>query len=280
MGSLAFVAAVRAAWVVCKDNADPKRRLLLSVKNNLAADVGGGLAYTIESQGPELRHPWFAGPRSRSRSVPTKQWPRNQIRRGPTADERDEAATWLRQTLANGPQPAREVIDDADDCGYSSDTIQRVLQGIGGRREKCGFTGGWLWSLPEGATKVMDGPQHKELGTLGETWHLRENPGENGICEEPPRCQDAEGAKFPYPGVLPETNGQSAKVRGLCNGRLTPEEIRQHDEASLLSNRTETRYLHRRIVHGRIQRWRHDGPLAISCAMRSARAIRRDIASV
>ncbi len=52
MGSLAFVAAARAAWVVCKDNSDPERRLLLSVKNNLAADVGSGLAYRIESHGP------------------------------------------------------------------------------------------------------------------------------------------------------------------------------------------------------------------------------------
>jgi putative DNA primase/helicase len=51
MGSMAFIAAARAAWIVCKDKDDPRRRLLLPVKNNLASDTSG-LAYTIEPHGP------------------------------------------------------------------------------------------------------------------------------------------------------------------------------------------------------------------------------------
>ena len=48
MGSLAFVAASRAAFVVVKDADAPERRLLLPQKNNLAEDTGG-LAYTVAS---------------------------------------------------------------------------------------------------------------------------------------------------------------------------------------------------------------------------------------
>ncbi len=48
MGSLAFVAAARAAWAVVKDQDDPQKRLLLPMKNNLAPDVDG-LAYRIEA---------------------------------------------------------------------------------------------------------------------------------------------------------------------------------------------------------------------------------------
>ena len=46
MGSLAFVAAARAAYVVTKDEHNPQRRLFLPVKNNLAQDTTG-LAYTV-----------------------------------------------------------------------------------------------------------------------------------------------------------------------------------------------------------------------------------------
>ena len=64
MGSLAFVAAARAAWAVCRDKTDPRRRLMLAVKNNLAADVADGLAFTIESHGPDGDR-LFAGNESR-----------------------------------------------------------------------------------------------------------------------------------------------------------------------------------------------------------------------
>jgi hypothetical protein len=48
MGSLAFVAAARAAWLVAKDPKQPQRRLFMPLKNNLAADTSG-LAFKIES---------------------------------------------------------------------------------------------------------------------------------------------------------------------------------------------------------------------------------------
>jgi hypothetical protein len=51
IGSLAFVAAARGAWVICQDPHDTRRGLFLPLKNNLASGVGG-LAYTIECHSP------------------------------------------------------------------------------------------------------------------------------------------------------------------------------------------------------------------------------------
>jgi hypothetical protein len=48
MGSLAFVAAARAAWAVIKDKHNPGRVLFLPIKNNIAPNRGG-LAYQIQS---------------------------------------------------------------------------------------------------------------------------------------------------------------------------------------------------------------------------------------
>ena len=47
-GSLAFVAAARAAYIIAKDQADPARKLMLPAKNNLGEDRIG-YAFRIES---------------------------------------------------------------------------------------------------------------------------------------------------------------------------------------------------------------------------------------
>ena len=48
MGSLAFVAAARAAYALVKDQNDPQRRLFLPLKNNVGRDMIG-YAFTVET---------------------------------------------------------------------------------------------------------------------------------------------------------------------------------------------------------------------------------------
>jgi putative DNA primase/helicase len=237
MGSLAFVAAARTAWVVCRDQSDPSRRLLLSVKNNLAADVGDGLAYTIECRGlndaPAVC--WAAEPVTITADEAMAPESR---RRGPAANERDEAAEWLRASLANSSKLASEIIDDADQCGFSKRTIQRAFQALGGRREKQGFSGGWHWSLPEDAMTAAAELQQEQLGTLGETWHLRPNPEENGVAQPRQNNVDTEDAKLVCTGMQPGVTQEHNAKRGLCSGRLTPNEVNELHQREQVDGRS------------------------------------------
>lgn len=145
MGSLAFAAAARAAWAVSKDKDDPRRRLLLPIKNNIAPDTGG-LAYRIEPLGVD--------------GCPVVAWEPDPVNvsaddalagdrdDGGGRTERDDAADWLRDLLAHGPRPARDVERDARDAGYSIATVRRAKAAIGVVSRKPAFGGPWEWTLP------------------------------------------------------------------------------------------------------------------------------------
>lgn len=173
MGSLAFTAAARAVWAVTKDRDDPRRRLVLPIKNNLAGDVLG-LAYTIE--------------RSGDAGAPVIAWAAEPVYmlvddalafdRG-DADgrtDREQAADWLRDALADGPMRSTDVIAQAKENGIAEKTLRRAFRDMGGKPHKASFDGGWYWRLPGDDREV--GPedsqdaQPPDVGNFGEVGHL------------------------------------------------------------------------------------------------------------
>ncbi|MFO0791964.1 MAG: AAA family ATPase [Pirellulales bacterium] len=147
MGSLAFVAAARAAFVVCRDPTDTtgRKRLLLPLKNNLAEDTAG-LSYSIERYGDS--------------GAPVVAWDSQPVRMtadaalsgskpGPKPEQRTHAEEWLRERLPNGQQRmASALIDEAKRAGINERLLQRAFKTIGGKRSRKGINGAWLWSLP------------------------------------------------------------------------------------------------------------------------------------
>ena len=141
MGSMAFVAAARAAFAVVRDPDDDRRRLFLPIKNNLGND-STGLAFELS-------------PRHGIDSVPCVAWMDGAVET--TADEamagprrkskKDDAADWLRSTLADGPVAATDILEKGKAEGFSERTLRRTLNEIGGGSEKGGFGSGWSWTL-------------------------------------------------------------------------------------------------------------------------------------
>jgi hypothetical protein len=146
MGSLAFVAAARAAWILCKDPADAGKRFLLPIKNNLAPDTTG-LAFTIESHA--------------TNRMPIIRWLPDEVHftadtfmdaarpLGRPDDERQHAIDWLQKRLAKGACPTADLKREADAHGISYGTLRRAFRALGGvaEREYPFSSAQWRWKL-------------------------------------------------------------------------------------------------------------------------------------
>lgn len=181
-GSLAFVAAARAAFVVAKDGEDDGRRLFLPLKNNIGTDQGG-LAFAIESAAvaspagriETSRVCWEAAPvtcTADEAMQPNEDGDGNTI---------GDAKGFLVDLLAEGPVPAKQVKAEATEAGLSWATVRRAQKALGIKAVKQGgFSPNkrdpsrWVWILPT-ASKVLknhEGAHTNTLSNFGEIEHL------------------------------------------------------------------------------------------------------------
>lgn len=161
-GSIGWVAACRAVWLVARDRDDETggRRLLLPVKNNLARNPGG-LAFEItghrlrELAGAEVaRVKWIDGVVHTTAAETLAPLLQDHAERGATKVE--AAAAWLRGLLAQGPVPALVGEEQGREAGFKKDHLQRARERIGASSAKDGRRG-WVWSLPGTGTADAEG---------------------------------------------------------------------------------------------------------------------------
>lgn len=177
MGSLAFTAAARAAWAVSKDKNLPTRRLLLPIKSNIAPDTGG-LAYRIQADGVSISPVVVWEPNPVNVSADDALAGERGMGGGRT--ERDAAADWLRDFLADGPKLAKEVESESEAAGFKKRTIERAKAAVGIVPRKDGFGGGWVWALPGGTEDRQAGQEDRHTPDFG---NLRAKPDESReIC--------------------------------------------------------------------------------------------------
>jgi RecA-family ATPase len=124
LGSIAFVAACRSAWLVGEDPQDPRRRVLAQVKNNLAPPQVS-LAYQVTQQeGGEPLLSWLGASPLTARDVLAGTRPAAPAQAGP----RERAAAFLEAFLKAGPRTSREVWAAAREQALSPRTLRRAKE--------------------------------------------------------------------------------------------------------------------------------------------------------
>lgn len=181
LGSLAYVAAARAAWAVVKDKEDAagRRRLVLPTKNNLSADDATGLAYELRTAANgSAKVAWDAAPVTVSAD--------DALRRDDSNDGGGalaEATDWLRELLADGPVGAGEAKRRAERDGITARTLDRAKAALGVTAAPDGFRGPWAWRLPS-APDGQSAPSPPECAKPERLAHCAESGalcGDGGI---------------------------------------------------------------------------------------------------
>jgi putative DNA primase/helicase len=189
IGSVAFVAAARSAFMVTRDADNEERRLFLPVKNNLAP-LGKGLAFWLEQR--------IVGDPGKGIVNSAVHWESEPVTI--TADQalaetdggaeqhgaRREAEEFLREILAH-PEgvAAKDAEEEARAKGIASRTLKRARKKLGVVAEKSGMEGGWIWRLPaEGGQQTPKSATFKS-GPLREKVAPFEEPdGSDGDFEQ------------------------------------------------------------------------------------------------
>jgi putative DNA primase/helicase len=143
-GSLAFGALPRCVWGASKDE-DEQQRRLVRIASNIGPS-GGGIEYTVyQALLPDQPdREWFVQRIDWGKRL--KGSPRELL----NAEKRSAqggAAAFLKEFLAAGEKPQREVKAAADAHCHAWATVRRAKQDLGIMSRKDGDV--WLWKLPD-----------------------------------------------------------------------------------------------------------------------------------
>ena len=138
IGSIAFVAAARSAYLVAQDPDDEKQRLFLPIKNNLASCTG--LSFTIE----DGRCIW------NSDAVLVSADDIGESDETPRA----EAKQWLESKLEKVSMPAKWILAESRKDGISERTLRRAGKELNVIHERVGDS--WSWRFPSTAKTELE----------------------------------------------------------------------------------------------------------------------------
>lgn len=156
-GSIAFIGIVRSGLVVAEDPDDRFRRVLAASKANLAARPPS-LVYRLVDGGEGIARVAWEG--VSAHTADTLLLPQDEEER----DEASDAERFLRDALAAGPRPARELLGEARAASIGERTLRGAKARLGVSSDKAHEAGGgWVWALPCPAT-ADDGGKAAEGG--------------------------------------------------------------------------------------------------------------------
>lgn len=182
MGSMAFVAVARAAWLVARDPNDDDRRYMLSLKNNLA-NAPKGMAFRLAA--------------ANKRAIAKIAWERELVEQSLAEalqlssgfnlaeqtyrDHEHWVVTWLREQLSDGPKTRMTLWLDGMLERVSKDQMYRAGKRLGVVIQKKGMT--WdnaEWMLPEHV-----GRRFSSTNAESNEGNVRES-----VAKDPPKAKE------------------------------------------------------------------------------------------
>jgi len=147
IGSIAFVAAARAAFIVARDNEDKERRLFLPTKNNVGRE-GNGLSFRIglKDIGSGIFAPMVLW--EGAVTVTAEEALASKAENQRSAPDRENAESFLKTILEHGPLPTRRIQAEAKEAGLAWATVRRAKDMLGVIASKKALDGSWTWELP------------------------------------------------------------------------------------------------------------------------------------
>jgi putative DNA primase/helicase len=170
VGSIAFGAVARvvlvAAKIRCEDGTE--RRILARSKSNIGPD-SGGFEFDIQ-QGEVEGYPGIFA--SRIEWGAAVEGTARELLAEPEQDDDDDGgarscADWLRDFLAGGAMPVRELKRCADEAGFAWRTVQRSMRRAGAESRRVGFGKPAEWFLAASRATVAPVAPTFEAGANG-----------------------------------------------------------------------------------------------------------------
>lgn len=174
MGSLAFVAAARATFLVVQDPVDDHRRLFLPMKNNISKNKTG-FSFTIESyqlpSGIETSRVVWSNEVVTATVDEVMSLQQNFEGHGALEDAKE----FLLQILADEQVPVQQIQVEAKNAGHAWATIKRAKKELQILANKTGLKEGWVWVLPPKGLRTSEDAHTKDVSAFAENEHLRQN---------------------------------------------------------------------------------------------------------
>jgi replicative DNA helicase len=137
-GSISFIAAARAAWVVGRDPRVADQFVLAMNKCNIARHPRA-INYRIETAGPTSHIQWQAECDHRPSDI---LLPRH------IGEKLAQAEQIVREELAHGPQPEADVRRACREAGLGDASYRAARSNLRVKCTKSAFSGGWQLNLP------------------------------------------------------------------------------------------------------------------------------------
>jgi hypothetical protein len=224
-GSVAFGALARMVFGTVRQESEegqPRKMMFARAKSSLGPD-DGGFGYEIEAADigggiSTSRIVWGAAVDGAAHELLSEPEPDSE------QNETRDVADWLRELLADGPMPVKDVRRSASDAGYAWRTLQRAMRRAGVESKRAGFGEPATWALDSRATVAPVAP-HKKVGANGANGH-QVGATDSTLHVPRPRVQCANCSHIVRDTVNPE-GGMCRCSKGCEHDRMYPYVQRQ-----------------------------------------------------